>query len=779
MFKDFFKELKSHPNTSLINILGYSVSLAACIIIGSFVYYHSTFNKFNDNLDRIYRLNYKDSEKNTNNATTNHQWFDVLQEEFPEVETMARFGWPYEQKLAYKKNEVNAIGVVGDKELFEMFSVPIISKYTNDFFEQKYSVAISESLARRIFDTTNAIGKTFTINFDHDYTVTAIFEDIPKNSSINFDFITSTEDLLDDYGEYMQKHWTWWMFRTFVLLKEGSNPEEFGAKMKPLQEKHIGKWHANSFNYYLQNLKEIHLYSSGIDGSFTNDINANLLIIFCSAVLVILILSCINYVNLSTAVFETRKKTVSIKKIIGASRAQLYKQYLSYSIITTLICVFIGLGIAAILGTKIGSMGLLEFIIPFDKILFWILLIGFGISIGFITGILPARYISKTTIVSGGITNSGRNGFRNVLMTFQFAASILLLVSVFVMKKQLMTSTNGKLGYNYTSLLSFGAPESIFNHYDAFHEELNKITGVIGSTSCSFDLPGYMGNFWPINPSWSEAKFEIFHTQVAPNFFDVLEIPVNLKLEEFKADTNKKTNNTVINQQAYLRFDVGEKVLGKKYKLGENNEVKVVGTIADFHINSLHNKIKPLQFTLVEKGWNQIIRLEQQFSRETLAEIEKAWIKFEPTEPFHYMFIDELIRQQYEKESNQLKTIKVFFFLAILISLIGLLGIVQLMLKRRIKEIGIRKVNGAISSEIIQLLLRSYTKWIVLAFLIITPVSWFIMRKWLENFAYKTTLSWWIFAIAGLAVLLVVAISVTWTSWRAARRNPVESLRYE
>jgi len=775
---NFYKELKYNRTITIVNVFGYSIALSACLIIGLFVYHQFTFDRFNENSERIFRLNYIQNQKSTDNATTNHHWKDVLPKELPGIEKVARFGWAWEQNIEYEKKSYKAKGATGDKELFDIFSFPILQRNEDNFFEKPLSIALSKSLANKIFGADPPIGKTLTLNYGQKYTVAAVFDDIPSNSSLKFDYLTSANDALEEFGEEMKNHWLWWMWRTFVLVDDKSMVAGFGESMKPLQTKYVGNWYAETSDYYLQPLEQIHLHSSSISGSFDTDISINLIYIFCSAGILILIISCINYINLSTAGFEARKKSVTVKRIIGASRTYLFKQYMSFSVLLTFLCILAAIVISLYAIPLLKSQGINGIDMPMKSPVFWAIIILFGIIVGILSGLYPANYISKTVAISTAKTLKSRSLFRNGLITFQFSIAIILLIAATTIKKQLNESTKGDLGYDYSSLISFGGTEATFNHFDAMNNEIQKIPGVLATTSCGFQLPGYLGNYWPVQPQGTDVKIEIFHSQVASNFFDVLKIPLKNQLGKFAEDTASGSDHAVINVEAFRQFGIGESILGKSYNLGET-KVDIVGIANDFHIGSMHDPIKPLPLSIVDKCWNFIIRLEKENSEMTIAEIRNVFEKFETIEPFEYQFIDNLIMQQYSKEKSLFKLFNLFFALAMFISLIGLFGLVQLLLRFRIKEIGIRKVNGAQIIELLTMLNKDFIKWIALAFVIACPIAWFAMHKWLQNFAYKTELNWWVFAAAGAVALAVAVLTVSVQSYRAATRNPVEALRYE
>ncbi|MBN2274915.1 MAG: ABC transporter permease [Bacteroidales bacterium] len=775
---NFIKEFRNNLPITLINVFGYSIALSACLIIGLYVYYQFTFDRFHEKSDRIYRLNYIQNQKNTNNATTNHHWFEVLPAEMPGIEKVARFGWNTEADIELNKMHFKANGAFGDKELFDVFSFLVLHKENDNFFEKPNSIALSRSLSTKLFGHEPSLGKTLTLNYRDQYTVTAVFENIPSNSSVQFEYLTSANDLLENAGEYMRNHWLWWMWRTFVLVSDESVAKDFSKNMKLLQRKYINDWHAESHDYYLQPLERIHLFRSSIAGSFDSDISLVLIYILCSAGLLILVISCINFINLSVAGFEARKRSVSIKKIIGASRGYLFRQYIAYSLFLTYLCVLTGVIIALYVIPVLKSHGITGIDIPYENPIFWMILLAFGFGTGLLSGLYPAGYISKTLAVSTSDMIKSRSVFRNSLITIQFSITMILLTAVIIIKKQLNEGIKGDLGYNFSSLISFRGTEDIQKHYNAVHNELRKMPGVIATTSCEFRLPGYLGNYWPVQPEGSEVKFDIFHTQVASNFFEVLKIPLKARLGELREDTARTSDRAVINSEAMRQFNMGEAILGKTYELGETRIV-VAAIADDFHIGSMHDLIKPIQYAIEEENMQHIIRLESTDQEKTIAAIRQIWEQFEPLQPFSFHYVDDLISEQYSKEKSLLKIFNLFFALAMVISLVGLFGLVQLLLRFRVKEIGIRKVNGARVFEIMILLYKDFLRWVAIAFVIASPIAWYALHKWLQSFAYKTELSWWVFAAAGMMAMAVALLTVSLQSWRAATRNPVEALRYE
>ncbi|NBC81967.1 MAG: FtsX-like permease family protein [Bacteroidetes bacterium] len=776
--KQYIIEIRSNRLITVINVVGYSIGLAACILIGSYTIHQLSYNNFHEHSERIFRLNYYQSQKNNHNATTNHQWAQVIPEEIPEVDKVARYDWPWERDLSFDSKVVKANGCMGDGELFQIFSFPLIHGNQESIFSEKQGIAISESVAKKLFGHTDVLGKSLILEVEDKYTITAVFKDIPANSSIRFEYLINAKDQIAQWNSNSQNHWLMWRWRTFVMLHDQDQVEAFEGKMPALQKKHIGNWHADVFNYSLQPLKDIHLGSSHIRGSFNSDNKISTLYIFASIGVLILLIACFNFINLTTTSFEDRKKSISIKKMIGANRKTLFFQYLFYSILLTIICVLIGILLSKQFLPELQRLSGDSIQIPFNNVFFWIAIILFSIIIGTLAGIYPALFIARKVSLSRSNDLISTFGVRNTLVVFQFAITIGLLSFIGIVKKQLNLSTKGDLGYHYTSSINFWNSENTFNHYDAFHQEMAKIPGVISSTSCNFSLPGHFGNFWGVKPKGLKENVEIFHAQAATDFFEVMEIPLNKQIEPLIADTTQQADRCVINQQAYQLFAMEDDILGNQFKIGETKNT-VIAVMSDFHNNTLHEKVKPLSLSLQEKCWNNLVQIDQNRINETLTAIKQLWSKFEEKYPFDYQFVDQSIARRYEREQKLMNLISLFFGLAIFISLLGLYGLMRYIAQYRTKEIGIRKVNGAKWVQIIQLLNVNMVRTIIIAFIIGCPLAYYFMHKWLEKFAYKTEISWWIFAISGFVALCIALLTVSWQSWRAASRNPVEALRYE
>ena len=774
ILKNAINEFKTNSGVTLINFVGFTLAISACILVGLYIKHNISYDKFNERAENIYRLNYFQNKKDFHSSMTNHQWAKVLQEEIPEVELATCFTpWQNEKTIKVGQNEFKVIGEWGDKNLFRVFSFPFLEGNEKTVFANPNSIAISKSLAHKLFGKNKVIGERIEVEHNEEYFISAVFEDIPQNSSIRFDFLL---DIGESQGS--NTHWLSWGWQNFVLLKNNTNPRDVAAKMKDLQKKHISEWHSNDFDYTFQPLLDIHFNSQHLQGSNLSDMKKTNIYVFGSIGLVILLIACFNFINLTIVGFQSRETDVKIRKLLGANRSSLFVQFMAYSTMLTTLCLILAVLISELAQPLLEKISGDVIRLPFNSIVFWCIVLVGGIALGVITGIFPSVRLSGKRAFQKDYANHTFFSFRSILMVFQFVAIIGLLSFVGMVKKQLNFSTTGDLGYNYSNVVQVVGSENIYKKHKAFESEISKIAGVVATTSANFVLPSHFGNFGGAKPGGAEKSIDIYHGDIAPNFFEVMGVPLYKSSPVLRPSTSKQVNNVIINKQAYNDFGIGDNILNNSYKY-HGNTCKVEGIVEDFHYYNMKEKMKPIAFHLAEKGWIHYIRIEANTTRSVLKELEKTYLLFEKNRPFTYMFVDKMIGAMYEKETKLFQLISVFFGLAIFIAMIGLIGMVKYLTIYKTKEIGIRKVNGAKVSEVLTMLNKDFIKWVFIAFFIAVPLAWYAVNKWLENFAYKTTLSWWIFVLAGMLALGIALLTVSWQSWRAATRNPVEALRYE
>ncbi|MFO7658594.1 MAG: FtsX-like permease family protein [Bacteroidales bacterium] len=791
----FIRNIKRDKTSFLINLVGLSTGLACALLIYLWVHDERSIDKFHEKDDRLFQVMLNMPGPNGINTFeyTPGLLAQALAEEIPEVEYAASvlpsgfFG--SEGILSFENASLKANEQYVSKDYFNIFSYHLLQGDIHQVLKDNNSVIISDEIARKLFNTTeNVVGKTiewkremFAVKLTGSYVISGIFEKPPSNSTGKFDLIFSYGLILDKLGKNLRK-WSNENPHTYLILKEGTNIEQFNTKIKDF----IKTKHTDSKNtLFVQQYSKKYLY-----GQYINGVQSGGRIVyvrlFCIIALFILVIACINFMNLSTAKSSGRIKEVGIKKALGAKRKSLIFQYLGESIIL----VFLSLFMAIIL---------VEFFIPqFNEITgkhlsfsyntnIILTFLGIALFTGLVSGSYPALYLSGfnlVTVLKGKLNISiGVLMARKGLVIFQFTISVILIVSVLVIYKQIEFIQTENLGFEKDNVINFKKEGKLDENLETFLAEIKKINGVVNASNSSCNLVGeYSQTTGGIRyEGWEDgAEFRFAHMDVNYDFFETLGIEIK-EGRTFSIEYGSDTSKIIFNE-------AGIKVMGIKEPLGKtiNNwrhYKQIIGVVKDFHFESLYNKVKPCFYRLMPPNYNYgndiWVKIRAGTEKEIITNIEKLYEKFNPGLPFEFKFLDEEYQALYESENRVALLSRYFAGMAIIISCMGLFGLSAFTAQKRLKEIGIRKTNGAKTTEIMLLLTHDFSKWVIIAFIIACPVAWFILNKWLQNFAYRTNLSWWVFAAAGAVALAVALLTVSWQSWRAASRNPVEALRYE
>jgi putative ABC transport system permease protein len=793
MLKNYFKiairNLWKHKVFSFINIMGLTVGMSACFLIFLYVNFELTYDRFHTKADRIYRLvtDIKTPSETINTNSTSWAFASNIKNDFPEVEAFTRIngGSFLVRKGDIKFQEENT--VFADSTFFKVFDFELVRGNPATALKDQLSLVFTEKAAKKYFGDSDPIGQTLLLSGDGlPATVTGVMKDIPENSQIKGDMFVSMTTMTQRFNKGLDDQWGNFGATTYLLLKPGTTGEALEKKFPAFLKNRAGKLMDEMnmhYTLFLEPLADVHLLSTrGSDdaGSMNN------VYVFSAVAIFILIIACINFVNLTTARSVERAKEVGIRKVVGAARGLLARQFISESILLCLIAfVFAVVLSAAIiplfnnLSGKIISTGILSNL-PFVGALFLAALI-----IGVLAGSYPAMVLSSfepVVVLKGRFTTSVKGILlRKGLVTFQFGISIALIIATIVVFTQMNYMRNRDLGFTKDQMLivnSQGDPKR-----EAFKESLKGLVGV-KSTAASSSVPG--GG----NPgAYSEIENKSGDLQIANldlYFVDFDYISqFNLKIaagrpfsREFGTDT---TQAMVINEAAAKLFGYSspDQAIGRRFKQW-GREGKIIGVIKDFHFRSLQEVIKPLTMR-IEPGGSELVsvKIEGGNTKETLAAVESKWKSIMPDRPFSYYFMDEFFDRQYRSEERFEKLFFNFAILAIFISCLGLLGLASYSTAQRTKEIGVRKVMGASISSIVELLSVDFLKLVLLAFLIASPIAYYGMYKWLEGFAYRTEIHWWIFVAAALLSTLIAFATVSFQSIRAALMNPVKSLRSE
>ena len=785
------RNIKKNKIYSLLNIFGLAFGMAIFILIFLYVRHELSFDRWNQNADRIFRV----VQKQPGNVYLGSDRFAVspaplaaaLMQEFPEVTAATRIDSASHVPLSYKeKHFVEKTTHWADPNFFKVFSIEMISGDPGTALSEPYSILFSESAATKYFGDEDPLGKTVIYRERFDMTVTGVFKDFPKNSHFTMDIIlpfdaqtTLSNRRLDTWGNNS--------YYTYFLLQEGADPFYLQNKLPAFFKKYSKGKGWETAEFYLQPLTSIHLYSN-LNFEITPNSDIRYIYLFSTIAFLILLIACINYINLATARSVRRAKEVGMRKVVGAHRNQLIKQFLGESTLITFIALLLTLGLIALSLPAFNRF--VERDIAFNPInnpeLVFGILIAFVI-VTILAGGYPAAYISRFRPISAlkSTTERGKRNvfFRNMLVIFQFVISILLIFSTMIVRSQLRYIQNREMGYNREHIVVIKPRDNrLRKQIDTFKTELRSNPNVI-AVSASSSLPNHISSStfakWPGKPD--NLDIPIYVCESDYNFVDVFELKLVLGRNFSREFPSDAKGVFLINESAAkaLGWDTP---LGKEFSHwgNENPAGKIVGVLKDFHMHSLHQEIKPLYiFHKTDISSYVSIKITGENIPGTLAFIKETFKTFSPAYPFEYSFFDEIFNRAYKSEQKIGRLFSTFTLLTIFIACLGLFGLASFTAEARTKEIGIRKVLGASIPNIIGLLNQEYVRKVILATLIAWPLGFYAMSKWLQNFHYRISLGIFPFLASGLLALVIALMTVSFQTFRAAAVNPVDSLHYE
>ncbi len=775
-----------HKVYSAINILGLSIGLACSILILLFVKNELSFDHFHAYKDNIYRVNILEEQSGemTSSAITTAAVGPSMLEEFPEVKAMVRMSNPNDGFFTWQNKHFFTSQIShADSSFFSVFSFKLLSGNPEKVLSEPNTVVLSSKLAEQIFGEKNPVGEFIRFNNKDNLLITGVSENPPVNSTIQFNALISFSTLYNQPDVFLD--WDGgWNYITYVKLSENINLKTFTTKFPDFLEKHINyKYKQVGITIYLmiQPLKDLHLRSN-LDYDIDNRGNLPMIYIFTAIAIFILIIACINFMNLATARSMKRAKEVGLRKVVGAERKQIIRQFLGESITTSLIAL-------------IGAIILIEIFQPeFNRLvntdlhlfrlenlgfIAGILILTFGV--GLLAGSYPSFFMASyqpVKIIKGDFNvRSGKPVLRNILVVFQFFISSALILFTLLVYSQMKYINNKDLGYNKENViyLTLHDPQSR-EKVEILKSEFRNITGVISAGS-STGMPGYGLTSNGYFPECYEEPLMIHALDVDYDFLDLMKIPLvagrNFS-KEYATDADAFLINETLANKLGWTDPVGKKIM-------RDGEHKVIGMISDFHFATLHTKIEPLLITL--KPWDGYyylaIRLSPGNLTNTLTAIEKKWNDILPNQPYSHVFLDSYVETAYASENNTGETFLYFSLLAIFVACLGLFGLANYSSEQKRKEIGIRKVYGASSSNILTLLSSDYTKWVILANILAWPLAYWTMDRWLQLFEYRTSIKTWIFILTFCITSFISIVTIIYQVIHAARANPVDTIKYE
>ena len=798
MFQNYLsvavRNLRRHPAYSLINVAGLAIGMATCILILMYIQDELSYDRYHPHADRVYRIvdDIESGGQTVQTAGTPSGWGPALKRDFPEIELLVRMrgtgsAWLVDlgNTIYYERKVIWA-----ESDLLNMFSIPLVAGDPGTALAEPYSMVISEDLAFKYFGAEVAIGKVVNLDNRWDFTVTGVMKNIQTNSHLRPDMFVSYTTMyaiqswnLDDW-EYHRNLYT------YIRLRENVSPGDFEAKLPAFLERHAGDQYREagiSIRPSLQPLVDIHLYSN-MESEHEPNGDIRYVALFMAIAFLILIIAGINFINLATARSEMRAREVGVRKVLGANRIQLFRQFLGESVLMAGLAAIVAVILVHLALPAVNEIAGKQLALPLTD---WMVLVALALGttlIGMAAGSYPAAYLSGflPAEVMKGSPESGKKdlGMRQALVVIQFSMSIFLLVSTAIIYDQLEYIQTKQLGFNKEHIMVVpitGSPQ--LPNTPVLKQRLSGLPGVVG-ISTTTGVPGMRA--MPILEVRPEGMRPEDHLMIATlhvdeNFLDVMNIDL-FAGRNFSPDWGTDTTNGILlNETAvrYLGWGAPADAIGKQFeRLNEDRTTgRVIGVVRDFHLRTIHEEIEPALIMTSSYHIYVLIRIEPEGISETIGRIEEVWRDVDPRFPLDYTFLDEDYDALYRTDRQLGEIFAVFAFLAIFVACLGLLGLASFSIQQRTREIGIRKVVGSSVSGIVMLLSKDFMKYVLLANLIAWPLAYFVMSNWLQNYAYASEIRFEWFLAGGILALAIAWLTIGAHAVAASRRNPVNALR--
>lgn len=798
-FKIAFRKIRRQKGYSFINISGLAIGIACSLLIFIHLSDEVSYDNYHKNANRIYRVTYEltDSGKITRTAQTPAPLGPALLKDYPEVKNFVRF-FTFDASVTYSQKTFNERLLFADESISEIFTFPFLRGNPDTALKEQNSIVITEEMAEKYFGQENPLGKILTVDTRQDFKVTGILKNIPRNSHFHFDFVIPFITLFTNRIRPIDlEHWGNIFYYTYILGKQGFSPAQLEKKLPEFVKKYIGGNFREFFKdnldqvpsmykFHLQPLTQIHLHSRLEDEMEPNS-DIAYVYIFSTIALFILVIACINFMNLSTARSSSRAKEVGLRKVVGAHRGELIKQFLGESFILSFISLLLSIGLVELFLPVFNSLSGKELSLRYlGNGTTLMALIGILIFIAILSGSYPSFLLSAfkpVEVLKGRIMKdvAPASLLRTGLVIFQFTITIILVAGTIIIHNQMIFVQSKNLGFKKDHLIVVSdRTRRVISRFESFKNELLKNPDII-AVSASSGLPINVFGKCTTRPEGADYAEAILIPVMAVDydFIDTYGIEVVAGRKFRKEFATDGRDAMIINEAAAKKFGWQDPV-GKRLDVIANRKGTVVGVVKDFHISSLRETIEPLVFFIQPFFCRYAsIRIRSQNVPATLGFIEKTWKKFDPSRPFEYSFLEDDINALYRAEQRLGEIFFYFTTLAIFVACLGLFGLTSFAVEQRTKEIGIRKVLGASVPNIISLLSRESLKWILVANLLAFPVAYYAMSQWLQNFAYRAGISFWIFLLAASLSLGISFLTVSFQVIKAALSNPVDSLRYE
>jgi len=818
MFKNYLKialrNIGRHRAYSFINIAGLAIGMAVCLLILMFVRDELSYDTHHEHKDRMYRIERQwfaaDGSVRSELCSVAPSFIPLLEEEFPEMEHVVRMFGSGDTLITFGENNfVEERLYFAEHDIFDVFTIPMIEGNPQTALKNPHSIVLSESMVRKYFGDEAPMNKVMKVGSSgEDFQVTGVMKDVPENSHLHFDFLASFITLKGRFPYYRDgsdyffgmTNFSDNVTYTYMRLARDADSRAVAARFPGFIDRHLPTYESESGdtiypsqwnNLILRIVTDIHLYSH-TNNELEPNSDIRYVTLFTLIAVFILIIACINFMNLSTARAVKRAREVGLRKVVGANRKLLTAQFLGESLLFALLAMALALALVSILlpyfsafsGHELGLSSL-------TNAGGFLILAGVFLLTGLAAGLYPAVYLSAykpATILRGELTRGARGAvMRKVMVVFQFAISAALIISVGVVFKQMRFLKNANLGFQRENIVMIPLDSVIRQNWLEIKNELLKNPRILATTLSKrapsgrlLDAPGFRAE---INGEMVDGSFDMPHNRVEHDFFKTYGMKI-VAGRDFSVDYPTDKNEAfILNETAvrHLGLESPEDAVGLPMETrAPNLSGRVIGVVADFNYESLHNEIVPmLTYIRLDQTNTVSLRIAAGNIQETISYIQEIWDRFHPGYPVTYTFLDDRLNALYRNEARMMEMFGYFSMLAIFIACLGLFGLASFTTEQRTKEIGVRKVLGATVSRIIILLSREFAKWVLVANIIAWPIAYFAMNTWLDNFAYRINIGWAAFLLTGILTSMIALLTVSYQSVKAALANPADSLRYE
>ncbi|WP_420151149.1 ABC transporter permease [Spirosoma sp.] len=798
-----WRNLLRNKAFSAINIVGLALGLATCLLISLFLLDELSYDRYNAKANRIVRIVFHGvmNGGEINEASIMPPVAQTLKTDYPEVEEATRIRTAGSPAITVgeKTFRDNQLAYV-DSNFFQVFTLPLIRGDAKTALNQPGTAVITQEMARKFFGNENPIGKSLLIkSWNTPFRITGLIDKVPTNSHFHFDMFMSMADVSDAKSP----SWMTSSYYTYLVLPDGYDPKQLEAKLPQMVNKYMGpqiqqafgmsmsqfRQKGNDLSFRLQPLTDIHLHSN-ITAELAPNGDVQYVYIFGAIALFMLLIACINFMNLSTAGASKRAKEVGIRKVMGSLRQSLTYQFLIESLLLTMLALVLAVGIVYLALPLFNELAGKTLALNFgDRVWLFPGLLLLGVLVGILAGSYPAFFLSSfkpiAVLKSTKFTGDRKSiSLRSGLVVVQFSISIILMIGTTVVYRQLSYIQNKKLGYSKEQVLVLSDTWQLNQKEEVFRNQILQDPRVV-SVSTSGYLPAgpsYSNNFMVYPETNASQLVKTLRYDVDYEYIPTLGMQLSAG-RNFSREYGTDSSGVILNETAVKTFGWNNTALGRTITHSENDgkrkTYRVVGVVKDFHFRSLHESISPLVMTLGRNNGTVIIKAKTKDMSGLLASMEKEWKKFAPDAPFMYSFLDKRFNDTYLAEQKTGRILGIFAGLTIFVACLGLFGLATFTAEQRTKEIGVRKVLGASVTSIVAMLSKDFLKLVAIAIVLATPMAWYAMNKWLQAFAYKIDITWWMLILAGALAVVIALLTVSFQSIKAALMNPVKSLRSE